>query len=153
MASLYPMQSCHECEAEAAGRCPSCNNPLCMEHFARHAHTPCARHLAQHHDEYLCYVCGANVVPEQWSTAVFAHYVDEHKCFGCNRYICDTHTQRRDEQVKIVQDGLRGHRYHLTARSCELCAPLRPAGGLIGVGWWAAGVATLALTGWFLIHG
>ena len=153
MASLYPVHSCHECEVEAAGRCPACHHSLCMEHFARHAHAPCARHLAEHHDEYLCYVCGASTVPEQWSTAVFAHYLDSHTCTGCNRYICETHTMRRDDQVKIMQDGPRGHRYHITARSCGICAPLHSAGGLVGATWWVAGLVTVALTGWFLFHG
>ncbi len=153
MASLYPTRSCHECEAEGAGRCPACHHVLCIEHFGRHAHMPCAQHLAQHHDEYACYVCGAEVAPEQWSTAIFAHHVDNHMCTGCSRYICEEHTRRRDDQVRIAQDGVRSHRYHSTIRSCELCAPLRPAGGLLGAGWWLSGLATLALTGWFLFHG
>jgi len=108
--------------------------------------------MAQHHEEYICYVCGAEVTPEQWSTAVFAHTVDSHACAGCNRYICDAHTRRTDEQVKIMQDGLRSHRYHITARSCALCAPLRNAGGLVGMSWWLAGFVTVVLTGWFLYH-
>lgn len=153
MASLYPMTSCKTCEAEAAGRCPGCHNVLCMEHFPRHAHNPCARHLAHHQDEYLCYVCGAPIVPEQYSTAIFAHYVDTHTCSGCNRYVCDAHTARRDEQVKIMQDGLRSHRYHLTMRACAVCAPLRSFGGLVGATWWVAGLVTVILTGWFLFHG
>jgi hypothetical protein len=109
--------------------------------------------MAQHRDEYACYVCGAEVAPEQWSTAIFAHHIDDHKCTGCNRYICEEHTRRHDDQVRIAQDGVRSHRYHATIRSCALCAPLRPAGGLLGAGWWLAGVTTLALTGWFLFHG
>ncbi len=153
MASLYPFQSCHECEAEAAGRCMQCRRMLCMEHFPLHAHNHCLRHLAMHQAEYACYVCGAPVVPEQWSTAVFAHYIDSHLCAGCTRYVCDEHTARRDEQVKIVQDGLRTHRYHMTMRSCRLCAPLRLTGGLVGAVWWVSGLATVVLTGWFLFHG
>jgi hypothetical protein len=153
MASLYPVHSCHECEAEAAGRCPSCHHPLCMEHFPRHAHAPCVRHLAQHHEEYICYVCGMAVVPEQWSTAIFAHHTDSHACSGCNRYICNAHTRRTDEHVQIVQDGLRSHRYHVTTRLCGLCAPLRSVGGLVGASWWAAGLMMLALAGWFLFRG
>lgn len=153
MASLYPVQSCHECEKEAAGRCPRCHQILCIEHFPRHAHETCARHLAQHHDEYVCYICGASIVPEQYSTAVFAHHIDSHTCVGCNRFVCDAHTSRRDEQVKISQDGLRSHRYHMVVRSCDTCAPVRAAGGLIGMTWWVAGLATVALTGWFLFHG
>jgi hypothetical protein len=153
MASLYPVQSCAVCDLEAAGRCPGCHHSLCMEHFPRHAHAPCARQLAHHQSDFLCYVCGDPIVPEQWSTAVFAHYVDTHTCTGCNRFVCDKHTSRRDEQVKIVQDSLRGHRYHMTIRTCDLCAPFRSAGGLIGVSWWVAGFATVLLTGWFLFHG
>ncbi len=153
MASLYPSPSCHECSLEAGGRCPSCHNLLCIEHFPRHNHKPCATNLATHHEDYVCYVCGDSIVPEQWSSALFAHYIDTHSCLGCNRYICDKHTRRRDEQVQITQDGLRGHRYHITARSCELCAPLYRLGGLVGVSWWAAGLVTVVFTGWFLFHG
>jgi hypothetical protein len=93
------------------------------------------------------------VVPEQWSTAIFAHHTDSHACSGCNRYICDTHTRRTDEHVQIVQDGLRSHRYHVTTRLCGLCAPLRSVGGLVGASWWAAGLMMLALAGWFLFRG
>ena len=152
MATLYPVQSCYQCEAEAAGRCQRCGHIFCMEHFPRHAHNPCARHLAMHQEEYACYVCGESVVPEQWSTAVFAHFVDNHSCSGCGRYVCDNHTLRRDEQVKISQDGLRSHRYHIIARSCDLCAPLRLTGGLVGATWWVAGLITVLLTGWYLLH-
>ena len=152
MATLYPVQSCHQCEAEAAGRCPRCHHMYCMEHFPRHEHEPCATHLATHHAEYACYVCGDSVAPEQWSTAVFAHYIDGHTCTGCNRYVCDAHTKRRDEQVKIAQDGLRSHRYHIIARSCALCSPMRTTGGLVGTTWWAAGLVTVVLTGWYLFH-
>ena len=152
MASLYPTQSCHECAEEAAGRCPACHHPLCIDHFSRHAHRPCATHLAEHQDEYACYVCGTALVPEQFSSAVFAHYIDNHTCGGCGRFVCDAHTRRLDEQVKIVQDGLRGHRYHMTMRSCVLCAPLYRFGGLIGTTWWVAGLTTVIATGWFLLH-
>jgi len=152
MSSAYPFQSCHECEAEAAGRCPGCKHMYCIEHFPRHAHAACARHIAANHQEYVCYVCGEAVVPEQWSTAVFAHYVDNHMCSGCNRYVCDTHTKKRDEQVRIKQDGLRSHRYHTVSRACQTCAPLRNTGGLIGTTWWIAGLSTVFLTGWFLFH-
>jgi hypothetical protein len=153
MAVIFPSQSCHECEAEAAGRCLQCQQMLCVEHYPRHAHQPCMRRLALHQADYACYVCGKPVVPEQWSTAIFAHYVDEHMCSGCNRYVCEEHTARRDDHVKIVQDGLRSHRYHLTLRTCQLCAPVRMVGGLIGVAWWAGGLAAVALMGWYLFHG
>lgn len=153
MASMYPLQSCVECENEAAGQCPRCHRAVCVEHYPMHTHSPCLERLALHQHEYVCYVCGESVVPEQWSTAVFAHFIDNHACSGCGRYVCDTHSARRDEQVRIMQDGLRTHRYHLIHRSCELCLPLRLTGGIVGATWWAAGLATVLATGWFLFHG
>lgn len=153
MENLYPTPSCHECANEAAGRCPGCKRSLCMEHFPRAAHKPCAADLVARSDEFACYRCGVAIVPEQWSTAIFAHYVDPHLCSGCGRFVCDDHTRRRDEQVRIVQDGLRGHRYHQTARWCDLCAPVRRVGGLVGAAWWVAGMATVLLAGWFVLHG
>jgi hypothetical protein len=149
----HPFQSCAICEAEAAGRCPRCRQVYCIEHFPRHAHALCAGHLAAHAADYVCYVCGEPVVPEQYSTAIFAHYIDGHTCSGCNRYICDEHTRRRDEQVKIVQDGMRSHRYNVIVRSCRICYPLRNTGGLIGTAWWIAGLITVALAIWFIYHG
>jgi hypothetical protein len=152
MASVYPFQTCRECEAEAAGRCPRCHHLYCMQHFPRHAHATCARHLALHHDDYVCYVCGELTVPEQWSTAIFAHFIDNHACSGCGRLVCDKHTHHREEHVKISQDGMRSHRYSVVTRTCDMCTPLKNVGGIVGATWWVAGLITVFLTGWFLFH-
>ncbi len=89
--------------------------------------------------------CGVAVLPQQWSTAVFAHYVDSGCCEGCGRYVCElTHTALRDEAVEIVRDGLRSSRYHVTHRYCALCAPLRHIGGIVGAVRWLAIVAVVA---------
>ncbi len=112
-----------------------------MDHFPCEEHAPCAARLRRHADEYKCYVCGAPAVPQQWSAEVFAHYIDTHKCAGCHRPICDeSHTRLVDENVTISRDGLRSHRYHVTRRYCDLCAPLRFFGGLVGAAWWLVGV-------------
>lgn len=133
-ASVYPVPSCTECGIASAGRCPTCHHSLCIDHFALEEHQPCASTIAQHASDYVCYVCGAPALPQQWSTAVFAHYIDAYTCSGCSRHICDAlHTKLRDESVEITRDGLRSHRYHRTQRYCDVCAPLRRLGGLLGV--------------------
>lgn len=141
----YPVPSCAECGLESAGRCPTCHKRLCMDHFGLDDHHPCATRHAKRADRYICYVCGAIVRPRQWSTAVFAHYIDSCACSGCHRYICDAlHTKRQTETVRIVREGLQSHRYHVTQRYCAMCSPLRLFGGLLGLGRWLAVVALVA---------
>lgn len=131
--NVYPVASCVECGLASAGRCPTCHHSLCMDHFGLEDHQPCATRLIQHAADYACYVCGSPVIPQQWSTAVFAHYIDSYTCAGCRRYICENqHTRIRDESVEIARDGLRSHRYHITQRYCDVCAPLQRLGGLRG---------------------
>lgn len=141
---VYPIPSCSECGIQSAGRCPTCHHSLCLDHFPLDEHQPCATRLIEHKQDYVCYVCGAPVHPQQWSTAVFAHYIDYQTCAGCKRYICDElHTRVRDEDVRIERDGLRSHRYHYTRRYCDACAPARRFGGLVGAGWLTAIVVVL----------
>lgn len=151
--TVYPIPSCTECGLASAGRCPTCRRSLCMDHFGVEDHQPCAKRLAQRAADYVCYVCGVPVRPQQWSTAVFAHYTDSYRCRGCHRHICDAqHTRFSDENVEIVRDGLQGHRYHITRRYCAICAPLRHIGGLIGASWWAAGLSTASAIAFFVLH-
>ncbi len=149
-ADIYPIPSCAECGIQSAGKCPTCHRSLCLDHFPLEAHQPCATRNAQRAEQMRCYVCGAAVKPQQWSSAVFAHYIDTHTCAGCHRYVCDDkHTAHQQEDVIIRRDGLRSHSYHVTRRYCPVCSPLRVFGGLIGAGWWLAGavaaLATLAI--------
>lgn len=146
--NTFPIPSCHECSLQSAGRCPTCHHTLCLDHFPRQEHTPCRAQLEQHAADYICYVCGAAVQPQQWSSAVFAHYVDTYRCAGCQRYLCDKlHTQVREEDVQLVRDGLRSHRYHITKRYCSICAPMRRIGGLTGAAWLAVTLSGFAATG------
>ncbi len=148
-----PAPSCAECGLESAGRCPTCHHSLCIDHFDLPDHQPCAQRLAAHGAEYVCYVCGVQVQPQQWSTAVFAHYIDSCTCAGCHRYICeDQHTRRKSESVELVRDGLRSSRYHTTRRYCALCSPLRGIGGLLGASRLATGACVAGLTAFFLLH-
>jgi hypothetical protein len=149
-AEIYPIPSCSECGIQSAGKCPACHHSLCLDHFPLDAHEPCAARSEKHVAQMHCYICGESVKPQQWSSAVFAHYIDAHMCVGCHRYICnDKHTARQQEDVVIKRDGVRSHRYHVTQRYCPACARLRVFGGLIGAGWWLAGsvvvLATLAI--------
>lgn len=145
--SIYPIPSCAECGIQSAGKCPTCHQSLCMDHFPLTAHQPCATRAAQRADEATCYVCGAPVEPKQWSTAVFAHYIDSHACAGCHRFVCDgQHTTFQREEVNLRRDGVRSHRYHFTRRFCPVCARLRLFGGLIGASWWLAGTVAALTT-------
>lgn len=152
--SIYsPAPSCTECGLEAAGRCPTCHRSLCVDHFGLPDHQPCAKRIEAHGGEYVCYVCGAQVQPQQWSTAVFAHYIDSCMCAGCHRYICDErHTRRKTENVQLVRDGLRSSRYHTTRRYCALCSPMRGLGGLLGASRLLAGIGAAGLAAFFLLH-
>ncbi|HKV83581.1 MAG TPA: hypothetical protein VJN88_03435 [Ktedonobacterales bacterium] len=142
--SPYPVPSCAECGLASAGRCPTCHHHLCIDHFGLDDHQPCAAYHAKHAGKYICYVCHGPVQPRQWSTAVFAHYIDSSRCRGCHRYVCDTlHTRRRRQSVKIVREGLQSHRYHYTQRYCEICSSLRIFGGLVGLLRWTLVVAVV----------
>lgn len=141
----YPIPSCAECGIEAGGRCPTCHRSLCLDHFPLNEHQPCAQRLLSHRDNYVCYVCGVPVLPQQWSTTAFAHYIDPYTCHGCKRHICDDpHTSRSEESIELVRDGLRSHRYHVTRRYCAVCAPFQHFGGIRGIVSWGVGVASVA---------
>jgi hypothetical protein len=151
--SIYSADSCYECELQAAGRCPTCRHGLCMDHFPLEAHEPCATQLATEEPQRVCYVCGVSVGPRQWSTTTFTHYIDSQKCAGCGRYICDArHTRLRTETVKVAREGLRNNRYHVTVRYCDICAPIRGLGGLVGATWWLVGLTTAGAAAFFLFH-
>ncbi len=146
-ADVYPIPSCAECGIQSAGKCPTCHRSLCLDHFPLEAHQPCATRGVERATLMNCYICGDPVKPQQWSTAVFAHYIDAHTCAGCHRYICnDKHTAHQHEDIAIRRDGVRSHRYHVTKRYCPTCARLRIFGGLIGAGWWAAGLIVVLAT-------
>ena len=151
--SARPTPSCSECGLEAAGRCPTCRHFLCMDHFGCTDHQPCAAHLLTHAEEYICYVCGLPVHPQQWSTTIYAHYIDSGKCEGCGRYVCDlNHTYLRDEGIEIVRDGLRSQRYHVTRRYCGVCAPIRHLGGLVGATRWLSLIAVCLVLAYFIMQ-
>ena len=138
---VYPIPSCAECGIQSAGKCPTCHHSLCVDHFPLDAHAPCAARLAASETTRKCYICGEPARPQQWSSAVDAHYIDSHACAGCHRAVCDdAHTTFRQEDILIRRDGVRSHRYHVTKRYCPVCSRLRVFGGLIGAGWWLAGL-------------
>ncbi|MGH2515174.1 MAG: hypothetical protein ACRDHP_05915 [Ktedonobacterales bacterium] len=150
---VYPAPTCTECGLESSGRCPTCHHSLCLDHFGFDDHQPCANYHAEHADDYRCYVCGAPVRPQQWSTAVFAHYIDSSRCAGCHRYVCDTeHTRYRTESVYLARDGLRSHRYHTMRRYCSLCSPLRRLGGLLGASRVLVAFGVVAATAFIVLH-
>jgi hypothetical protein len=152
-ASLYPIPSCAECGIESAGRCPACRRYLCIDHFGRTEHQPCATALITQAQERICYVCAVPVTPEQWSSTSFSHFVDDGKCSGCGRYICDRlHTRLRSERVDLVKDSMRSQRYHIQERYCDACAPVRSVGGLVGAGWLAAGLGVVAAVTLFILQ-
>lgn len=150
--SVYPIPSCAECNLASAGCCPACRRHLCPDHFARDEHRPCAARLLAHADDYICYVCGAEALPAQWSTSEFAHYIDYGRCNGCKRSICDElHTRVREEQIEIVRDGMRSQRYYVTQRYCDSCAPLRTFGGIMGACRWLLALSGVVVTGTIVI--
>ena len=149
--TLYPADSCNECELQGAARCPTCRHSLCIDHFPLDQHEPCASQVAAGAAGSVCYVCGVRVSPVQWSASPYAHYVDTQRCAGCARPICPTrHTRVRGEALKVVRDGLHSSRYHVTQRYCAICAPVRRFGGIVGAAWWASG-ATVALAAAFFL--
>lgn len=144
---------CRECEQEALGRCPDCHNSFCQEHFPKQQHSPCAEKQMRMAQTQVCYVCGRQVYPDQWSVSRTSHFIDHFKCKGCGRYVCDElHTQRKTEDVAVVREGLRGHRYQYTNRYCDLCSPLYHFGGLKGVASILVAVGTIAATALFYFH-
>lgn len=144
LASLRVIPSCTECGLEAGGRCPTCHRYLCMDHFGYEEHHPCRERVAAAAKNAVCYVCGEPAPPRQWSTQLFAHYIDAGKCAGCGRPTCDTHTRVREERVEIHQDALRSHRYYTTRRYCDRCARWRFLGGVRGAIRLGVGVALVA---------
>ena len=144
---------CHECDQEALGRCPDCHKGFCQDHFPKQQHSPCAEkqmHLAQ---TQVCYVCGTQVYPDQWSLSRTSHYIDNYLCQGCGRHVCDEeHTQRKAEHVHVVRDGMRGHRYQYIARYCDACAPFYRIGGVKGLTRWLVVAGTVGLTVFFYFH-
>lgn len=133
LASLHVVPSCTECGLEAGGRCPTCHRYLCMDHFGYEEHHPCRERVAAAAKSAVCYVCGAPAPPRQWSTQLFAHYIDSGKCAGCGRPVCDArHTRVRELHIEIQRDAMRSHRYYRTRRFCDRCAPWRRLGGIRG---------------------
>jgi hypothetical protein len=144
---------CHECNAEAFGRCPDCGMGFCEEHFPKQQHTPCAEKQMKLSHEQVCYVCGTPVCPDQWSVSHTSHYIDQATCDGCGRYICDDlHTQNKSEEVTIAREGLRGHRYQYITRYCDLCYPLRSVGGIKRVAQAVVAIGTVILGVFFYLH-
>ena len=131
---VHAARRCRECNEEALGRCPDCHHGFCQDHFPKHQHLPCAQRQMKMEQSQLCYVCGRQVRPQQWSLSRTFHMVDQFVCLGCGWYVCDElHTQRKTESVSIIREGLRGHRYQYTVRYCDLCSPLYRIGGLKGL--------------------
>ncbi len=144
---------CSECREEALGRCPECHKGLCQDHFPKQQHSPCAEHQMKIAQDQVCYVCGTQVYPDQWSLSKTSHFVDTFTCRGCGRYICnELHTQRKKDEVTITREGLRGHRYQYTVRYCDLCSPLYRVGGLKGLARVIVTVGTVAAAAFFYFH-
>lgn len=144
---------CHECDEEALGRCPDCHRGFCQEHFPKQQHSPCAEQQMKLAQTQVCYVCSAQTYPDQWSNSRTSHFIDSYTCKGCGRHICDElHTQRKIDDVVIVREGLRGHRYNYTIRYCDLCSPVHRLGGLEGLARWIVAIGTVAVTAFFYLH-
>ena len=144
---------CHECTEEALGRCPDCHMSFCQEHFPKQQHSPCAEKQMKLAQTQVCYVCGTQAYPDQWSISKTSHFVDQAMCKGCGRYICDDlHTQRKVEDVVILREGLRGHRYQYINRYCDLCAPLYRLGGVKGLARTVVVLGTVAAAVFFHFH-
>ena len=98
-----------------------------------------------------CYVCGTQVYPDQWSFSKTSHYIDQASCRGCSRYICDDlHTSHKTEEVVIVREGMRGHRYQYISRYCDLCTPLAVFGGIKGLARGIVVIGTIAVGVFFI---
>ncbi|HLZ80072.1 MAG TPA: hypothetical protein VKP04_00435 [Ktedonobacteraceae bacterium] len=144
---------CNECSEEALGRCPDCRHNLCEDHFPKQQHSPCAEKQMQMAQTQVCYVCSDQVYPDQWSVSHTSHFADQYRCKGCGRYICDElHTRRKLDDIFIVREGLRGHRYQFTARYCDICSPLYRFGGIKGLARLLVVVGTVVVTILFYLH-
>jgi hypothetical protein len=144
---------CHECSEEAFGRCPDCHMGFCQEHFPKQQHSPCVEKQMKLAHIQACYVCGTQVYPDQWSFSKTSHYIDQAKCQGCGCYICDDlHTRHKTEEVVIVREGMRGHRYQYIIRYCDLCQPLSALGGIKGLARSIVLIGTIAAAAFFYLH-
>ena len=144
---------CHECDEEALGHCPDCHRGFCQDHFPKQQHSPCAEQQMRLAQTQVCYICGTQVYPDQWSLSRTTHYIDEFRCGGCGRHVCDElHTQRKTEHVNIIREGLRGHRYQITTRYCDLCSPFYRMGGIKGLARWIVVAGTVAVGVLFYLH-
>ncbi|HEY7123695.1 MAG TPA: hypothetical protein VH540_07050 [Ktedonobacterales bacterium] len=153
MSLTYIDQKCQLCDEAAATRCPDCHQRFCIQHFPLDQHQPCGAKQERNIQQYVCYVCGEAVRPTQWSANLVAHYFDEFKCSGCQRYICDEHhTRLKQERMIIERDGLSSHRYHYIVRYCDLCMPLRHIQGLVGLANWAVVGLAVVLGVFFWFH-
>lgn len=151
--SVNQSRRCHECNEEALGRCPDCKRGLCQEHFPKQQHSPCAEKQMRLAQSQVCYVCGTQVYPDQWSISKTSHFVDQFTCAGCGRYICDElHTHRKKDMVIITREGLRGHRYQYVVRYCDLCSPFHRIGGLKGLARLIVAAGTVAAVVFFYFH-
>lgn len=144
---------CHECDQEALGRCPDCRRGFCQDHFPKQQHSPCAEKQMRLAQTQVCYVCGTQVYPDQWSLSRTSHYIDNYMCHGCGRHVCDEqHTQRKSENISVIRDGMRGHRYQYIVRYCDMCSPLYKIGGIRGLTRWGVVLGTVMLTVFFVFH-
>jgi hypothetical protein len=144
---------CHECGQEALGRCPDCHKSFCQDHFPKQQHSPCAERQMRLAQTQVCYICGIQVYPDQWSLSRTSHYIDNYVCRGCGRHICDEqHTQRKAERIVVVRDGMRGHRYQYITRYCDACAPLYKLGGIKGLTRGLVVAGTIVAAVFFFLH-
>ena len=147
------VRHCHECKEDAFGRCPDCHFSFCQEHFPKQQHSPCATRQMKMAQTQVCYVCGIQVYPDQWSHSTTSHFVDQFTCLGCGRYICEgLHTKRKTEDVVIIREGMRGHRYQYYHRYCDLCKPLYLVKGITGLAYVMVVAGTILATIFFSIH-
>ena len=116
-------------------------------------HAPCAQQYMKHSQTHVCYVCGTQVNPDQWSLSRTSHRIDTMSCAGCGRYICDErHTKAKKEQITVVREGMRGHRYQITSRYCALCAPTSRMGGIKGFAYLVVIAGTILAGIFFYFH-
>ncbi len=144
---------CHECGQEALGRCPDCRKGFCQDHFPKQQHSPCVERQMRLAQTQVCYVCGVQVYPDQWSLSRTSHYIDNYMCYGCGRHVCDElHTRRKAENITVIRDGMRGHRYQYITRYCDTCTHFYRLGGIKGLTRWATVAGTVAAVALFYFH-
>jgi hypothetical protein len=144
---------CRECNEEALGHCPDCHQGFCQDHFPKQQHSPCAEKQMRLAQTQVCYICGIQVYPDQWSLSRTSHCIDDYRCLGCGRNICDDlHTYRKAEHINVVREGLRGHRYQVTTRYCRLCSRFYRIGGIRGLTRWLVVAGTAAAAVFFYLH-